>query len=98
MNRPPAFALIGLLPGACVHRVERPESVESTVITYVELEHSEYHNLYDLIEAKRAIWLHQRGRSTISGQAAEIQVLFDDLRLGGISVLRTMTLDGIKSV
>src|SRR5690349_9281872 len=98
MNRPLTAALIVLLLSACVHRVERPEAVESTVITHAELERSEYHNLYDLIEARRAIWLHQRGRSTINGQAAEIQVLFDDLRLGGISVLKTMSLDGIKSV
>ena len=87
-----------LLLGCAVHRAERPTAGESNIITTAEIEHSEYHTLYDLIEAKRGLWLRSRGRSTINGQAAEIQVHLDDLRLGGVSVLKTLTLDGIKSI
>jgi len=87
-----------LVLGCAVHHVERPAAGESNVLTFTEIQQSEYHNLYDLIEAKRGLWLRPRGRSTINGQAAEIQVHLDDLRLGGVSVLKTLTLDGIKSV
>lgn len=93
----PGLAVL-LVLGCAVHRTERPAASESNLITYAEIEHSEYHTLYDLIEAKRGLWLRPRGRSTVNGQAAEIQVHFDDLRLGGVSVLKTLTLDGIKSI
>lgn len=84
---------------ACTHgpSQSRPPS-DANVITRAEMERSEYASLYEVVQALRGRWLRSRGPSTILGRQTEVQVMLDDMRLGGVSTLRSLTRDNVVQI
>jgi hypothetical protein len=67
-------------------------------ITRAEMESARYGSLYDVVLALRGHWLQGRGPSTIMGRPAEIQVIADEIRMGGVEALRAMRSDNVVSI
>ena len=59
------------------------------------MERSEYASLYEVVQALRGRWLRSRGPNTILGRQTEVQVMVDDMRLGGVNTLRSLTRDNV---
>jgi hypothetical protein len=70
----------------------------SDPIERAELEASRYATLYDAILALRGRWLRPRGTSTFLGRPVQVQVLVDDMRMGGVSALRSLTSDNVVRI
>jgi hypothetical protein len=62
------------------------------------MERSEYASLYEVVQALRGRWLRSRGPNTILGRQTEVQVMVDDMRLGGVNTLRSLTRDNVVQI
>ena len=84
---------------ACTHgpAQTQPPS-DANVITRAEMERSEYASLYEVVQALRGRWLRSRGPSTILARQTEVQVMVDDMRLGGVNTLRSLTRDNVVQI
>ena len=84
---------------SCTHGSahSRPPS-DANVITRAEMERSEYASLYEVVQALRGRWLRSRGPNTILGRQTEVQVMVDDMRLGGVNTLRSLTRDNVVQI
>ena len=93
------FALSGSVM-ACAHHgaARNTQRPSADVITRAEMEKSEYASLYEVVEALRGRWLRTRGPNTLLGRPIEVQVMVDDMRLGGVSTLRTLTSDNVVAI
>ena len=58
-------------------------------LTREQIGDTAYADLYELILARRGTWLRTRGPDSFRSQS-QIQVYRDDVRLGGVEVLRAM--------
>lgn len=67
-------------------------------ISREELDGGQWTNAYEMISALRPRWLSSRGPDTILGENVEVQVMLDDLRLGGPATLRGLRVGDIASV
>jgi hypothetical protein len=77
----------------------RPQSSgRRDLITEQEIARASASNAYDLVSGLRPHWLTTRGPDTILGQSTEIQVIMDDLRIGTVSDLRSLSPTGIASL
>ena len=84
---------------ACAHGpAHRGPPSDANVITRAEMERSEYASLYEVVQALRGRWLRSRGPNTILGRQAEVQVMVDDMRLGGVNTLRSLTRDNVVQI
>jgi hypothetical protein len=72
---------------------ERTRS-RSDVITPEEIERAQWANAYDLVNDLRPHWLRPRGATTLSNQPQEVQVVMDGVKLGGVSALRGLAVNG----
>jgi hypothetical protein len=92
------FALVGGAV-ACTHGSanDHPRP-DANVITRAEMERSEYASLYEVVQALRGRWLRSRGPNTILGRQTEVQVMVDDMRLGGVNTLRSLTRDNVVQI
>ena len=63
-----------------------------------EMDRGQWANAYEAVRSLRPQWLRVRGRDTITGDPGEVQVVLDDVRLGGPDVLRTLPLGGITYI
>jgi hypothetical protein len=70
----------------------------SNVITRAEMERGRYASLYEVVQALRGRWLQARGPNTLLGRPAEVQVLVDDMRMGGVEALRSLNTDNVVSI
>src|SRR5688572_30112849 len=75
----------------------RPRA-RNDLITLDELSRVQWQNAYDLINSLRPNWLRSRGVTTIEGAPTEIQVVLDDVRLGGLTSLRGLPVSGITFI
>ena len=60
-----------------------------------EMSRGQWANAYEAVRNLRPQWLRVRGRDTITGDAGGVQVVLDDVRLGGTDVLRTLPIGGV---
>ncbi len=60
-----------------------------------EIDKGQWANAYEAVRNLRPQWLRVRGRDTITGDAGGVQVVLDDVRLGGTEVLRTVPISGV---
>ena len=60
-----------------------------------EIDKGQWANAYEAVRNLRPQWLRVRGRDTITGDAGGVQVVLDDVRLGGTEVLRTLPISGV---
>ena len=80
----------GSAPGA--------QRAKADLITRAEMEQNEYASLYEVVQALRGRWLQGRGPTTILGRQNEVQVMVDDMRLGGVNSLRSLTRDNVVTI
>jgi hypothetical protein len=95
--------LVGLALGgtltACAHGSSHgAEPSHANVITRAEMEQNQYASLYEVVQALRGRWLNSRGPTTLLGKPTEVQVMVDDLRLGGVNTLRSLTRDNVVTI
>lgn len=69
--------------------VERASSRRKDLITREEIDRQHWANAYELVAALRPSWLNERGPDSF-GPPTELQVHFNGVRAGGISMLRQM--------
>jgi hypothetical protein len=70
----------------------------ANLITRAEMEQARYASLYDVVQALRSRWLQSRGPSTLLGRPTEVQVMVDDMRMGGVEALRPLKTDNVVSI
>ncbi|MES3035652.1 MAG: hypothetical protein V4813_16740 [Gemmatimonadota bacterium] len=97
------FAALGLcmsVTSCASHNpdVMRPTAGRLSVITRAEMEQTRYGSLFDVVQALRGRWLRSRGPNSLIGRSTEVQVLVDDMRMGGVETLRTMRTDNVVSI
>jgi hypothetical protein len=68
----------------------RPDFIDAE-----EIRRGQYSSAYDLIRNVRPRWMQSRGPDSIMGPRGEVQVLIDDVRLGGVDRLREVPVIGI---
>jgi len=92
------LALSGSL-SACAHGSSgSAQPSQANVITRAEMEQNQYASLYEVVQALRGRWLITRGPTTLLGKPTEVQVMVDDLRLGGVNTLRSLTRDNVVTI
>ena len=80
-------------PNASAAPATRRDILERT-----EIDRGQWANAYEAIRGLRPQWLRVRGRDTITGDPGTVQVLLDDVRLGGPESLRTLPISGIAYI
>lgn len=68
------------------------------VLDREEISRGQWANAYEAIRGLRPQWLRVRGRDTINGDPGTVQILLDDVRLGGMESLRTLPVSGIAYI
>ena len=90
---------LGVIISGCAHGSARStERSQPNVITRAEMEQNEYASLYEVVQALRGRWLRARGPTTLLGRPSEVQVMVDDMRLGGVNTLRSLTRDNVVTI
>jgi hypothetical protein len=99
-SRTIALSMLGVVLSACARSSPPSDLARSdpAVITRAEMEQARYASLYEVVEALRGRWLQTRGPKTLLGRPVEVQVLVDDMRLGGVDALRTLKTDNVVSI
>ncbi len=94
------FAAVVALAACASSGTAGSGSRSSDQVTYAEIASSSATNAYALIERLRPNWLRTPGVASIGGGARSqiVVVYLDGHRLGDITSLRTLTVDGIKSM
>lgn len=62
------------------------------VITKEQALESRATDALGIVETLRSGWLRERGSDSLTGQPTRVQVYFDDVRLGGVETLRSISL------
>ena len=92
-------AILACAPSRRATDAQRPRVVRSSeLITAEEIASRQWTDVYEVIVTLRGNWLHDRGPDTINGQVGEVQVHFDELRLGGVGALRGMPVMNVTSI
>ena len=90
---------LGVIVSGCTHGSARhAQRAQADLITRAEMERNEYASLYEVVQALRGQWLRTRGPTTILGRPSEVQVMVDDMRLGGVTTLRSLTRDNVDAI
>ena len=74
------------------------QSRNTDVLTAAELQNRQGLTLYQLIERERPNWLRIRGRTSVNPGEDAITVYLDEVRQGGLGVLRDINPDVVASV
>jgi hypothetical protein len=101
-----AAAVVAAGAAACASRQPADSSVNASaapatrrdVLERTEIDRGQWPNAYEAIRGLRPQWLRVRGRDTITGDPGTVQVLLDDVRLGGPESLRTLPISGIAYI
>lgn len=92
---------LGLALASCAGR-KNPGKAQSSggsgAITRAEMEKVRYSSLYEVVQALRARWLQSRGPTTFLSRPTEVQVMVDEMRMGGIDALRGLRTDNVVSI
>lgn len=94
-----ALATLLTLP-ACAAHTGTDTGSRYDLITYEELrQHTQYANLYDLIEVLRPRWVRpQGGPDTFGDRPGQVQVRMDGNWMGDVGVLRGLSPSGVTSI
>ena len=99
LTRRLARLALGVIVSGCTHGSARhAQRAQADLITRAEMERNEYASLYEVVQALRGQWLRTRGPTTILGRPSEVQVMVDDMRLGGVTTLRSLTRDNVVTI
>jgi hypothetical protein len=90
---------VGAVISGCAHGAPSgAQPTQSNVITRAEMERNQYASLYEVVQALRGRWLRERGPTTLLGKPNEVQVMVDDMRLGGVNTLRSLTRENVVTI
>ncbi|MFL5619766.1 MAG: hypothetical protein ACJ79A_15390 [Gemmatimonadaceae bacterium] len=95
------LTFVTTLAGCAAHRPDDGSAARRSAsgpIAREELESARYATLYDAVLALRGRWLRPRGTKTFLGRPVQVQVIVDDMRMGGVEALRAMTSDNVMRI
>lgn len=86
------LVLMLTLASACASTTSRASAAGSdrNILTYEQLREHQFRNALEAIEALRTNWLLTRGTDSFNSPT-QVQVYVDDVRVGGIGMLRWIT-------
>jgi hypothetical protein len=91
-----SIALCSACAGSSSPRAGQPR-VERDLITQEQLREYRFTNAYEAVEALRSNWLLTRGTDSFSNPS-QVQVYYDNARLGGIEQLRAIEINAIMYI
>jgi hypothetical protein len=91
------LVLLALAAGCSASAAGGRTASRSDTITVDDLRAANSTNLYDAVRTIRPNWLRARSPNSISNQG-QVQVYFDDTRLGGVENLRSIPTQGIAYI
>jgi hypothetical protein len=92
------FAALVLVASACASsKGASRTSTDHTLITREQIRQNNFTNAYDAVASLHANWLQKRGADSFL-TPGEILVYFDEVRLGGIETLRSVTSSSIMFI
>jgi len=95
IRRSPLLVLLLLaLAAACSTNAAGTRASRSDTITVDDLRAANSTNLYDAVRTIRPNWLRARSPNSFQNQG-QVQVYFDDTRVGGVESLRNLPMQGI---
>jgi hypothetical protein len=94
MRGSPLLLLLLALVAACSTNGVGTRAGRSDMITLQDLQAANSTNLYDAVRAIRPNWLRARSPNSLQRQG-QVQVYFDDTRVGGVESLRNLPMQGI---
>jgi len=97
VNRRAILILCAVAPApACAGHTSPRDSprVDRNVITQEQIIEYQFSNAYEAVEALHSSWLQTRGSDSFR-TPTQVQVYFDDTRLGGIETLRSIATAGV---
>ena len=97
LNRSAPLLLLAVLlavASACSANASGARATRSDMITVDDLRAANSTNLFDAVRAIRPNWLRARSPNSLQNQG-QVQVYFDDTRVGGVEALRTIPTQGI---
>lgn len=68
-----------------------------TLITEEQIRRVQYMNAYEIVQALRPLWLRPRGTDSLR-RPGEVLVYRDDVQMGGVGTLRTMSTADIVTI
>lgn len=97
LRRVPLLLLLGLAVGCASNAGGVTPRNRSDTITVEQLRTLNQTNLYDAIAAIRPNWLRARSPNSFMNPGS-IQVYFDDVRIGGVEALRSLSSQGVAYI
>src|SRR5215204_5962711 len=98
IRRSPLLVLLLLaLAAACSTNAAGTRASRSDTITVDDLRAANSTNLYDAVRTIRPNWLRARSPNSFQNQG-QVQVYFDDTRIGGVDNLRSIPTQGIAYI
>jgi hypothetical protein len=91
------WLLLACIGCASASRTGRPSGSRSDLIGPEELSKAQWANVYDLVSSLRPRWLQSRGPDSFN-KPSVVQVVVDDVKLGGVTALRQLPTSGITSL
>lgn len=83
---------------ACASAGSGGPRVDRNVLTYEQIQATNKQNVFDVVETLRSNWLRPRGRTSLQGQDAVVQVYLDDTRLGGVENMRAISVTPVQYI
>jgi hypothetical protein len=94
---PLLLLLLAALAAACSTNGVGTRAGRSDLITVQDLQAANATNLFDAVRAIRPNWLRARSPNSLQRQG-QVQVYFDDTRVGGVEALRNLPMQGIAFI
>ncbi len=94
------LALLLAVAAACAPTAAQPTNAPRTStnrISAEEVQQSTASNAYELVQTMRPSWLRTRGTQSINNEGT-IMVYFDNIRMGGPEMLRSIPVSNIASL
>ena len=97
MWRSPVLLLVLALAVGCSTNAAGTRAGRSDTITLDDLRSANPTNLYDAVRTIRPNWLRARSPNSVQ-RPGQVQVYFDDTRLGGVETLRNVPVQGVAYI
>lgn len=91
------LVLVGLLVLGCRSTAPGSVRVDRNVITGVQIREHGFTNVFDAVQSLRSNWLLTKGPDSFR-TPTEVQVYLDNVRMGGVQTLRTISTETVKWV
>jgi hypothetical protein len=97
IRRSPLLLILAVVLAGCSTNGSGARAGRSDMITVADLQAANSTNLYDAVRTIRPNWLRARSPNSLQRQG-QVQVYFDDTRVGGVESLRSLPMQGIAYI